>query len=81
MYKFVWGFCFYVLWHSVVGDDTYSLYTKLGGTLPVLKYEIRDFFFARLGTGRTSLFLTSQRMPSRYVAYINIYNFIYRILL
>ena len=61
MYKFVWGFCFYVLWHSVVGDDTYSLYTKLGG--------------------RTSLFLTSQRMPSRYNAYINIYNFIYRILL
>ena len=46
MYKFVWVFCFYVLWHSVVGDDTYSLYTKLGG--------------------RTSLFLTSQRMPSRY---------------
>ena len=40
--------------HSVVGDDTYSIYTKLGG--------------------RTSLFLTSQRMPSRYNAYINKYN-------
>ena len=37
-----------------------------GGTLPVLKNEIIDFFFARLGTGSTSLFLTSQRMPSRY---------------
>ena len=45
-----------------------------GGTLPVLKNEIIDFFFARLGTGRTSLFLTSQRMPSRYNAYTCIYN-------
>ena len=26
----------------------------MGATLPVLKNEIRDFFFARLGTGRTS---------------------------
>ena len=40
--------------HSVVGNDTYSAYTKMGATLPVLKNEIRDFFFARLGTGRTS---------------------------
>ena len=39
---------------------------KNGGTLPVLKNEIIDFFFARLGTGSTSLFLSSQRMPSRY---------------
>ncbi len=39
---------------------------KYGGTLPVLKNEIIDFFFARLGTGSTSLFLMSQRMPSRY---------------
>ena len=39
---------------------------KYGGTLPVLKNEIIDFFFARLGTGSTSLFLTSKRMPSRY---------------
>ena len=31
---------------SVVGNDTYFTYTKMGG--------------------RTSLFLTSQRMPSRY---------------
>ena len=54
-YKWVLGsMCF---WLNVVGDDTYSLYTKLGG--------------------RTSLFLTSQRMPSRYNAYINIYNFIF----
>ena len=27
--------------------------TKMGVTLPVLKNEIEDFFFARLGTGRT----------------------------
>ena len=31
---------------TVVGNNTYSIYTKMGG--------------------RTSLFLTSQRMPSRY---------------
>ena len=37
--------------HNVVGEDTYSIYTKMGGTLPVLKNEIKDFFFARLGTG------------------------------
>ena len=39
---------------SFVGNDTYFTYTKMGATLPVLKNEIRDFFFARLGTGRTS---------------------------
>ena len=38
---------------SVVGNDTYFIDTKMGGTLPVLKNEIEDFFFARLGTGRT----------------------------
>ena len=38
------GSIFYI--HTVVGNDTYSTYTKMGG--------------------RTSLFLTSQRMPSRY---------------
>ena len=41
-------------WHSVVGNNTYFTCTKMGATLPVLKNEIRDFFFARLGTGRTS---------------------------
>ena len=40
-------------WHSVVGNNTYYMCTKMGGTLPVLKNEIEDFFFARLGTGRT----------------------------
>ena len=39
---------------SVVVGNTYFTYTKMGGTLPVLKNEIKDFFFARLGTGRTS---------------------------
>ena len=37
--------------HPVVGNNTYSIYTKMGVTLPVLKNEIKDFFFARLGTG------------------------------
>ena len=46
--------------NNVVGKDTYSIYTKMGGTLPVLKNEIIDFFFARLGTGRTFT------VPSRY---------------
>ena len=40
--------------HTVVGCDRYSKHTKMGATLPVLKNEIEDFFFARLGTGRTS---------------------------
>ena len=31
--------------------STYSKFTKMGVTLPVLKNEIIDFFFARLGTG------------------------------
>ena len=36
---------------SVVVGNTYFIYTKMGVTLPVLKNEIKDFFFARLGTG------------------------------
>ena len=40
-----------LFWHSVVGVNTYSNNTKMGVTLPVLKNEIIDFFFARLGTG------------------------------
>ena len=45
----------YILYrHNVVDNNTYSAYTKMGATLPVLKNEIKDFFFARLGTGRTS---------------------------
>ena len=35
---------------SVVVGNTYFIYTKMGVTLPVLKNEIKDFFFARLGT-------------------------------
>ena len=37
--------------HNVVGEYTYFICTKIGGTLPVLKNEIKDFFFSRLGTG------------------------------
>ena len=39
---------------SVVGEIVNYLGVIYGATLPVLKNEIRDFFFARLGTGRTS---------------------------
>ena len=45
------GFGTYFYGHNVVGGNTYSTYTKMGVTLPVLKNEIKDFFFARLGTG------------------------------
>ena len=37
--------------HSVVGGVVYCRHDIYGGTLPVLKNEIKDFFFARLGTG------------------------------
>ena len=40
-------------WHSVVGGVINCTGVIYGVTLPVLKYEIEDFFFARLGTGRT----------------------------
>ena len=62
----IWGVgsIFYII--SVVGGVVNLIDDIYGGTLPVLKNEIIDFFFARLGTGSTSLFLTSQRMPSRY---------------
>ena len=39
--------------HSVVGEVVNYKYFIYGVTLPVLKNEIEDFFFARLGTGRT----------------------------
>ena len=62
----IWGVgsIFYII--SIGGGGVQCINDKNGGTLPVLKNEIIDFFFARLGAGRTSLFLTSQRMPSRY---------------
>ena len=50
--KGMMGDIFY--WLNVIGNNTYSIYTKMGATIPVLKNEIEDFFFARLGTGRTS---------------------------
>ena len=50
-YKIDVVYIFYV--HNVVALSTNSKHTKMGGTLPVLKNEIGDFFFARLGTGRT----------------------------
>ena len=39
--------------YSVVGGVVNYKYFIYGVTLPVLKNEIEDFFFARLGTGRT----------------------------
>ena len=39
--------------HNVVGEVVNYKYFIYGVTLPVLKNEIEDFFFARLGTGRT----------------------------
>ena len=39
--------------HIVVVNVLQNINVITGGTLPVLKNEIGDFFFARLGTGRT----------------------------
>lgn len=47
--------------YTVVDVNTYYMYTNMGGTLPAFKYEIEDFFFARLGTGRTSQSVTLRR--------------------
>lgn len=47
--------------YTVVDVNTYYMYTKMGGTLPAFKYEIEDFFFTRLGTGRTSQSVTLRR--------------------
>ena len=46
--------------NNVVCGDVNCINVIYGGTLPVLKNEIIDFFFARLGTGRTFT------VPSRY---------------
>ena len=46
------GFMVYIFYiHNVVGNNIYCTNIKMGVTLPVLKNEIRDFFFERLGTG------------------------------
>ena len=42
-------YIFYV--QNVVSLHSYFKYTKIGGTLPAFKNEIKDFFFTRLGTG------------------------------
>ena len=55
--SFLYGGLVYIFYrHNIVGNNTYSKYTKMGGTLPAFKYEIEDFFFTRLGTGRTGMF-------------------------
>ena len=50
----IFGSIFYRF--SVVGGVVNCIGLIYGGTLPVLKNEIGDFFFARLGTGRTYRF-------------------------
>ena len=58
-----------LFWHTVVGCDTYSKNSKMGVTLPVLKNEIIDFFFARLGTGGNydPTLLFWERTERRYI--------------
>ena len=60
---------------SVVGEIVNYTGVIYGATLPVLKNEIKDFFFARLGTGRTS---QNHRATA---AYMNIYNCINEIII
>ena len=56
--------------HTVVVGNIYSMYTKMGVTLPVLKNEIKDFFFARLGTGgnyNPTLLLGRRAMMDKFI--------------
>ena len=55
--------------HSVVGNVPNLKHTKMSGTLPVLKNEIGDFFFARLGTGSSIVTPFVVTYASRYNAY------------
>ena len=56
--------------HNVVGNVPNLIRVKYGGTLPAFKYEIKDFFFTRLGTGRT---LKCRPATSRTHAYTKKY--------
>ena len=55
VYKLYYVFVSIFYIHTVVGGVVNCSGVIYGVTLPVLKYEIEDFFFARLGTGRTQL--------------------------
>ena len=59
--------------HNVVALFVYSINIIYGGTLPVLKNEIGDFFFARLGTGSSIVTPFVVTYASRYVAYTCLY--------
>ena len=48
-YKIDVVYIFYM--QSIVGNVPNLILVKYGGTLPAFKYEIKDFFFTRLGTG------------------------------
>ena len=67
-YKIGIVYMFYM--HNVVTLSTNSKHTKMGGTLPAFKYEIVDFFFTRLGTGKT---LKCRPATSRTDAYTKKY--------
>ncbi len=57
--------------HIVVVNVLQNINVITGGTLPVLKNEIGDFFFARLGTGSSIVTPFVVTYASRYNAYKN----------
>ena len=59
--------------HSVVGNVPNLIHVIYGGTLPAFKYEIKDFFFTRLGTGSSIVTPYVVTYASRYNAYTHLY--------
>ncbi len=59
--------------HIVVVNVLQNINVITGGTLPAFKYEIKDFFFTRLGTGSSIVTPYVVTYASRYNAYTCLY--------
>lgn len=59
--------------HNVVGNVPNLIHVIYGGTLPAFKYEIKDFFLTRLGTGSSIVTPYVVTYASRYNAYTYLY--------
>ena len=66
-YKIDVVYIFYM--HSIVDNIPNLIRVKYGGTLPAFKYEIKDFFFTRLGTGSSIVTPYVVTYAGRYNAY------------
>ena len=60
-------YIFYI--HKVVDNVPNLIHVITGGTLPAFKYEIKDFFFTRLGTGSSIVtpYVVTYAVPLRRV--------------